>query len=194
MEKFCELARKTHTVIVLPMPQKIEEKLFIGLYVIENDGKIAGEYQKSFFWGREQQYFTHGKREHEPAEMSLGKLGVSICYDIEFSEPSCILALKGAQIIIVSSVWSIPALHWWQIQLPARALDNTVFLMGINGVKDGACDHSKVVSPMGAVLAEAAGEEEEVLLCEMDLNDIAETRNKIPYLKEYDMELVSAKM
>lgn len=194
LEKFCELARKTHTVVVLPLPQKIEEELFIGLYVIENDGKIAGEYQKSFLWGREQQYFTHGKREYEPVETSLGKLGVLICYDIEFPEPSRILALKGAQMLVVPSVWSVPALHRWQIQLPARALDNTVFLLGINGVKEGACGHSKVVSPMGAVLAEASGEEEEVLLCEIDLNDIAETRSKIPYLKEYDMKLAPAKM
>lgn len=194
LETFQRLAKETHTVVLLPLPQKIEEKLFIGLYVIESNGEIIKEYQKSFLWGREQQYFTPGKREYEPVETSVGKLGVLICYDIEFPEPSRVLALKGAQIIAVPSVWSIPALHRWQIQLPARALDNTVFVMGINNVGEGACGHSKVVSPMGTVLAEASEEEEEILLCELDMRELEETRSKIPYLKEYDRRLAPAEM
>lgn len=194
LEKFQRLAKETHTVLVLPLPQQIEGKLFIGLYVIESNGKIIGEYQKSFLWGREQQYFTPGKREYEPIETSVGKLGVLICYDIEFPEPSRILALKGAQIIVVPSVWSIQALHRWQIQLPARALDNTLFVLGINNVGEGACGHSKAVSPTGIVMAEASGEAEEILMCDIDVTDIEEARRKIPYLKEYDMGLAPAKI
>lgn len=194
LKKFEQMAKDTHTVIVLPLPQKVDDRLFIGLYVIESDGKIVREYQKSFLWGREQQYFAHGKREYEPIKTSVGKLGVLICYDIEFPEPSRVLALKGAEILIVPSVWSIPALPRWQIQLPARALDNTIFVLGVNNVKEGACGHSKVVSPMGTVLAEASEEKEEILFCDIDMSDIAETRSKIPYLKEYDMSLAPVKM
>lgn len=189
-----ELAKALHTVIVLPLPQKKDNQLFIGLYVIESDGQIVKEYQKSFLWGREQQYFVHGKREYEPVNTSVGKLGVLICYDIEFPEPSRILALKGAEILIVPSVWSIPALNRWQIQLPARALDNTVFVLGINNVEEGACGHSKVVSPMGEVLAEASEEKEEILLCDIDLDDIERIRCKIPYLKEFDRSLAPGKL
>lgn len=61
LEKFQALAKETHTVTVLPLPQKKGEDLYIGLYVIESDGRILAEYQKSFLWGREQNYFVHGK-------------------------------------------------------------------------------------------------------------------------------------
>ena len=186
LETFQNLARETHTVTVLPLPQKKEGELYIGLYVIESDGQILAEYQKSFLWGREQNYFVHGNRAYEPVETSVGKLGLLICYDIEFPEPSRILALKGAQVIVVPSVWSIPAMNRWHIQLPARALDDTVFVMGINNIGEGAGGCSKVVSPIGEVLAQASDETEEVLLCEIDLEEIGRVREKIPYLKEYD--------
>lgn len=189
LEKFQGFAKENGTVIVLPLPQKKEEKLYIGLYVIEKDGRIVKEYQKSFLWGREQKYFTHGTRQYEPVETSVGTLGVLICYDIEFPEPARTLALKSAQLILVPSVWSIPALNRWQIQLPARALDNTVFVAGINNVGEGACGHSKVVFPDGAVAAEASEEQEEVLVWDVDYTKIKEVRSRISYLEEYDSKL-----
>lgn len=185
-EKFRKLAAEYQVVIILPVPQKKEDGLYIGLYIIEKDGRILGEYQKSFLWGREQNYFRSGKRSYEPVETSLGKIGVLICYDIEFPEPSRILALKGAEVVFVPSVWSIPAENRWNIQLPARALDNTLFVVGINNVGEGACGQSKVLSPMGEVLGEASAMEEEILLVEIELEMIREVRKKIPYLEEYD--------
>lgn len=189
LEKFSKLAEETHTVIVLPLPQEKENKLYIGAYVIESNGKIIAEYQKSFLWGREQNYFTPGRRDYTPIETSLGKLGLLICYDIEFPEPSRILAMRGAQIILVPSMWSIPAMNRWKIQLPARALDNTVFVLGINQVQENAGGCSAVISPAGKILAEASSEEEAVLICDIDLNEIDQVRKEIPYLKEYDLSL-----
>lgn len=194
LEKFKALAVKNKMVIVLPLPQKIDGKLYIGLSVIEKNGEIVKEYQKSFLWGREQNYFQHGKREYEPVDTSVGRLGMLICYDMEFPEPSRVLALKGAELIIAPSVWSIPAQNRWDIQLPARALDNTVFVVGVNNVEEGTCGHSKAVSPMGAVIAEASGDKEEVLICDINYEEIYKTREKIPYLKEYDMTLAPMSM
>lgn len=189
LDTFTKLARDTHTVIVLPLPQQKNGNLYIGSYIIENDGRIIQEYQKSFLWGREKNYFVHGNRKYEPVETSIGKLGILICYDIEFPEPSRILALKGAEIIIVPSVWSLQAMNRWQIQLPSRALDNTVFVLGINNVKEGTCGRSKIISPNGDILAEASAQSEEVLIYDINLDEIHQIRKNIPYLKEYDRYL-----
>ena len=178
LEKFQALAKETHTVTVLPLPQKKGEDLYIGLYVIESDGRILAEYQKSFLWGREQNYFVHGKRAYEPLETSVGKIGTLKCSEIELPDPPPNLALNGA----ASSL----------VQLPARALDDTVFVMGINNIEEGAGGCSKVVSPMGEVLAQASDSSEEVLVCEIDMDEIARVREKIPYLKEYDKNLAPA--
>lgn len=45
---------------------------------------------------------------------------------------------------------------------------------------------------MGEVLAQASDDSEEVLVCEIDLDEIARVREKIPYLKEYDKNLAPA--
>ncbi len=186
IERFRKLAKETTTLIILPLPQKLGDDIYIGLYVIEKNGEIISEYQKSFLWGREQNYFTHGKRRYEAINTSVGRIGVLICYDIEFPEPARLLALDGAQIIFVPSVWSIPAKNRWDIQLPARALDNTVFVAGINNTGEGACGHCKVISPIGKVLAEADQDTETILMCDVDYTETDRIRAKIPYLKEYD--------
>lgn len=193
LEKFRALAKKTETLVILPLPQKIGDDIYIGLYVIEKNGEIIKEYQKSFLWGREQNYFTHGERKYEAFDSSIGRIGVLICYDIEFPEPSRLLALDGAQMIFVPSVWSIPAKNRWDIQLPARALDNTVFLAGINNTGEGACGHCKVISPFGEVLAEAEQDEETIVYCDVDYSEIDRIREKIPYLKEFDKALTPGK-
>lgn len=189
LEKFKILAKETETVIILPLPQKIEDKIYIGLYVIEKDGEIIFNYQKSFLWGREQNYFTNGERKYKAFDTSLGRIGVLICYDIEFPEPSRLLALDGAQIIFIPSVWSIPAQNRWDIQLPARALDNTVFIAGVNNTGEGACGHCKIVSPFGEILADGSRDDEEIVICDVDFSYIDEIREKIPYLEEYDKAL-----
>lgn len=189
LESFCALSKENGVVTILPVPQKKPDGLYIGLYIIEKNGEVLAEYQKSFLWGREQNYFLHGKREYTPVNTSLGRIGVLICYDIEFPEPARLLALRGAQVIFVPSVWSIPAQNRWTIQLPARALDNTVFVVGINNVGEGACGQSKVISPIGDVLARASAEKEQVLLANLDLSWITQVRENIPYLKEYDPTL-----
>lgn len=189
LAKFCELAKKNSTVIILPLPQIIGEKLYIGLYVIEKNGEIIRDYQKSFLWGREQEYFVHGPRKYKAIDTSVGRIGVLICYDIEFPEPARLLALDGAQLIFVPSVWSIPAKNRWDIQLPARALDNTLFIAGINNTGEGACGSSKVLSPIGDVLAEGSEDKEEIVICDIDYSLIDKVREKIPYLAEYDSAL-----
>ena len=190
LEMFQRQAQTDKVMIILPLPIIQEKNLYIGLYIIENNGKIIGCYHKSFLWGREQNYFNHGKREYNPINTSIGKIGVLICYDIEFPEPSRILALKGAQIIFVPSVWSIPAKNRWDIQLPARALDNTVFIAGINNTGEGACGHTKFIGPCGEVLDELDQDNEAILVFDIDYSEIDRVREKIPYIKESDSKLI----
>lgn len=194
LKDFCLLAAEYKTVVILPLPQKIEGKLYIGLYVIESSGKIIREYQKSFIWGREHGYFVHGKRVYEPVDTSLGRIGVLICYDMEFPEPSRILTLKGAEIIFAPSVWSFKAQHRWEVQFAARALDNTVFVAGINQVKNSACGNTKLLSPYGEIIARASETKEEVLICEADMSLISKARKDLPYLKDYDMDLCPGRL
>ncbi len=191
--RFCEFAAKHEVAMAVPYIAQREGAIFISYAFIEKDGTVLFRYDKSFLWGVEQTRFTHGQRRYQAFDTSLGRLGLLICYDIEFPEPSRILALDGAQLIIVPSVWSIPAQTRWDIQLPARALDNTVFIAGANTVGEGSCGKSKFVAPDGLVLCEASQTDAQVLLCRLELDQISEVRKHIPYLEEYDSCLYPGK-
>lgn len=179
-------AKRWGIVLIVPFAERAEDQLFITLAVIEADGKILGTYRKSFLWGREKEIFVPGEKQYKLFHTSVGALGALICYDIEFPEPSRLLTLKGAQLLVVPSVWSVQAEPRWDIQLPARALDNTVFVLGVNTTGEGSCGKSKALAPDGRLLAEASREREELLLVEMDWTELDQVRQKIPYLRDFD--------
>ncbi|GIN93542.1 carbon-nitrogen hydrolase [Siminovitchia terrae] len=184
VRKFQELAMELGVVLVVPFIEKEEKNLYISTAVIEKSGDLLACYRKSFLWGREKETFSPGEREYEAVQTSVGNIGILICYDIEFPEPSRHLALQGVELIIAPSVWSIPAEPRWDIQLPARALDNTVFVLGVNTAYEGSCGKSKLIAPDGRVLAEAPANEPCILIHEVNFDLIRETRKKIPYLRD----------
>ncbi|PTL40322.1 nitrilase [Alkalicoccus saliphilus] len=181
---FQELARELQTVLVVPFAEKYESRLFISAAIIERTGSLLSVYRKSFLWGNEKRIFSSGKKCYKPVETSLGKIGILICADAEFPEPSRLLALQGADLIVVPSVWSLEAESRWDIQLPARALDNTVFVMGVNTVHEGSCGKSKFVRPDGAVLKEAPRDGESLLIEDLDFTIIKNIRKAVPYLQD----------
>ncbi|AQS54595.1 nitrilase-related carbon-nitrogen hydrolase [Novibacillus thermophilus] len=190
MVTFRALAQKLEVVMVVPFAERANHRLYIAAAVIEQNGALIGVYRKSFLWGREKHIFTPGEREYPVFQTSVGKLGVLMCYDAEFPESSRLISLQQADLIVVPAVWSVQAERRWDIQLPARALDNTVFVMGVNAVGGNSCGKSKFVRPDGIVLTEAPRSKEAVLICEMDSAVTTEVRGSIPYLKDYDFTVI----
>ncbi len=190
---FQTTAKELNVVLIVPFVEAEGDHIYIATAVIENNGELLTSYRKSFLWGREKNVFTPGERNYNVIPTSIGPIGVLICADIEFPEPSRILALQGAQLIICPSVWSIPAEARWDIQLPARALDNTVFVLGVNTVHEGSCGKSKLVAPNGKVLIESPRDGEHILIHDMDLSLIAKTRIDVPYLDDLDRDLIPGK-
>ena len=190
VEEFREIARKYGVVLVVPFIDKEEEQLYIAAAVIETNGEIVHVYRKSFLWHHEQQKFAFGERDYVPVQTTVGKIGIVICYDIEFPETSRILALRGAELIIIPSYWSLQSEKRWDIQLPARAVDNTVFVLGVNSIGEKSFGKSKLINPKGAILYECSRLKEDILLYDIDLNQIQAARAKIPYLRDFDYSLV----
>ncbi|MFD6211185.1 nitrilase-related carbon-nitrogen hydrolase, partial [Peribacillus sp. NPDC060253] len=186
---FQKLAENLNVILIVPFVEGENENLYISLAVIESTGEVIATYRKSFLWGREKGIFTPGERVYNAIDTSKGKIGVLICADIEFPEPSRILTLQGAELIIVPSVWSYGAETRWDIQLPARALDNTVYILGVNTVNEGSCGKSKLVAPNGEVLCEASRTEQSILIHEIDFSIIPDIRKDVPYLDDLDKKL-----
>jgi predicted amidohydrolase len=118
---------------------------------------------------------------------ALGRIGLSVCYDLRFPELYRALALRGAEIVCVPSAFTFPtgAAHWEPL-LRARAIENQVYVVAPNQVgrtPRGGRDygHSMVVDPWGTVLAQC-GETEGVIVAEIRPSYLQQVRREMPCL------------
>ena len=133
----------------------------------------------------------------EPALITVDgvTVGLSTCYDVRFPGLYTRLAGQGAEVICVAASWGAGPgkIDQWQLLTRARALDSTTFLVAAgqadpastgsetSGTAPTGVGHSAVISPRGEVLQEL-GPEPGLLVIDLDLSTVAETRRAIPVL------------
>lgn len=185
-----ELAKRHSMVIVAPIYELADDgERYNTAAVIDADGRFLGRYRKVHVPNRpqgsaEQFYFKHGDLGFPVFDTAYCKLGVYICYDRHFPEGWRALALNGAQYIVnPSATVAGTSQYAWQIEQPAAALANDVFIGAINRVGTEApwnigrfYGSSYFVSPRGEIIAQASDDRDELLVADMDLSLIDETR------------------
>src|SRR5215216_7199425 len=133
----------------------------------------------------------------EPVMITVGeaKIGLTTCYDVRFPGLYIRLAELGAQVICVAASWgSGPGkVEQWQLLTRARALDSTSYLVAagqadpaaagipLDGRAPTGIGFSAVISPQGEVLR-SLGAEPGLLLADLDLDMVEQTRAAIPVL------------
>ncbi|MCJ8502683.1 carbon-nitrogen hydrolase family protein [Desulfatitalea alkaliphila] len=111
------------------------------------------------------------------------RVGFAICYDLRFPEFFRYLAQADAQLIVIPSAWyqgPVKETHWLTL-LQARAIENTLYVAGCNLVGPSFCGRSAIFDPFGIPIA-AAGEVENLVVGEIDVERIAAVRQKLPAL------------
>jgi predicted amidohydrolase len=123
------------------------------------------------------------------ADLPFARLGFAICYDLRFPRLFQAEALAGADMLTVPAAFTRQTgeAHW-HVLLRARAIENGAFVVAAaQGGKheDGreTYGHSLIVDPWGRVLAEADHDEPGVIVAEIDTALSAQSRRKIPNLR-----------
>lgn len=125
------------------------------------------------------------------ADTALGRIGMTVCYDLRFPHLYRRLAQAGAQILTVPAAFNhITGAAHWEVLLRARAIETGCFVLapaqtGFHPETGGrgrhTHGHSLAVAPWGEVLADA-GTEPGVTLVEIDLTRVDQARNRVPSL------------
>ncbi|HRF10334.1 MAG TPA: carbon-nitrogen hydrolase family protein [Xanthobacteraceae bacterium] len=122
------------------------------------------------------------------ADLPFGRLGLTICYDLRFPALYRALATAGAQFLAIPAAFTKQTgeAHWHVLQR-ARAIEtgSFVFAAAQGGRHENGRDtfgHSLIVDPWGRVLAEG-GTEPEVVIAEIDVEEVARVRARIPSLE-----------
>lgn len=182
--------------------------------VIDADGAIRGIYRKMHIPDDplyyEKFYFTPGDLGYKTFATAAGKLGTLVCWDQWYPEGARLTALQGAEVLFYPTAigWHPgekaefgAAQHdaWRTIQR-AHAIANGVFVAVTNrvGHEEGNVRGNKapsgqglefwggsfVADPFGRVLVEGSHDREELLVANIDLKLIEETRRNWPFLRD----------
>jgi len=169
---------------------------------VDKNGKCLLNYRKTHLYGDyERSYFTPGNEMPPIVEFQGWKIGLLVCYEIEFVEPCRILAIKGAQLIIIPTANTDPVIN--NITTLSRAYENNIFLIYVNRVgpekRDDInlslqfCGQSVIVGPNADVLARGKDTEPCLLIAELifDKKEYNEKRKHAPYIEDRKPELYS---
>lgn len=165
-------------------------------FVIGPRGEIAARYDKMHMFDvsvseaetyRESKGYRPGDRA-VICDTDLGRVGMSICYDLRFAALYRAHAKAGAQILTVPAAFSrVTGVAHWEPLLRARAIENGAYVLapaqcGENSKGRATYGHSMAVSPWGEVLADG-GEEPGISLVDIDMKEVASARARIPSLQ-----------
>jgi predicted amidohydrolase len=122
------------------------------------------------------------------AETPLGRMGLSVCYDLRFPELYRALSAKGAVLLSVPSAFTLmTGKDHWEVLLRARAIENQAYVLapaqgGRHPGERLTYGHALVVDPWGLVVA-CASEGEGLAMADMDLGLLERVRTRLPALR-----------
>jgi predicted amidohydrolase len=109
-----------------------------------------------------------------------------ICYDLRFPELFRSLAEQCSLVLIIAS-WPAARQRHWDILLPARAVENQLYIVGVNRVGEGGghlfTGGSAIIDPAGEIVAHA-GNRETLLVEEINPQRVKQVRSEMPFLKD----------
>jgi len=159
------------------------------------DGRLLASYRKihRFGFGQGEPSLMEAGTDIVTAELPLGPggrdvtVGLATCYDLRFPEQFRLLLDAGARVVLVPAAWPAARVEAWTLLGRARAIENQTVIVQCNTAgHHGGLDmggHSQVVAATGEVLAEA-GDGEQVLEVEIDLDAVQAWREQFPVLAD----------
>lgn len=215
---FQRLARQHRVVIIA----SLFERRAPGLYhntaaIIDADGTLLGLYRKMHIPDDplyyEKFYFTPGDLGFRAWQTRYAKIGVLICWDQWYPEAARLTALQGAEILFYPT-----AIGWhpsekaeygsqqhaaWELIQRSHAVANGCYVAAVNRVGRECLPQapgegiefwgqSFVAGPSGQLIAKASADREEILLADLDLEAIDQTRTHWPFLRDRRVDAYTA--
>jgi N-carbamoylputrescine amidase len=213
-QKLAEVAREARVAIVASLFERRAPGLYHNTAVTLNaDGAIVSVYRKMHIPDDplyyEKFYFAPGDLGFQAVDTAFGRIGTLVCWDQWYPEGARLTAMQGAEVLFYPT-----AIGWhpaekeefgaaqydaWQTIQRAHAIANGVYVAGVNrvGIEHGDIEGNRaegpglefwggsfLADPFGRIIAKASHNEEEILLGEIDLKLIEDTRRNWPFLRD----------
>jgi predicted amidohydrolase len=194
--KAAAIAARHGIAIAYGYPERAGAAVHNSVRLIGPDGVPLANYRKTHLFGDfERAAFTAGDTPVVQADLDGIRIGLLICYDVEFPEAVRAHALAGTQLLVVPTALMRPYEFVAGTLVPARAYESQVHLAYVNRCGAEGAYHfaglSCLAGPDGAVRARA-GTGPELLLADVDPALITAARAETPYLADRRPELYRA--
>jgi predicted amidohydrolase len=181
-----EIARAAGVAIACGWVERDGDRVYNAATLFDRRGEAVLTHRKCHLFGDvDRNAFDPGDT-FAVADLDGVRVGLLICFDVEFPEAVRALALQGAQVIAVPTSLMAPYDAVAQTLVPARAVENHVFVAYCNrvGVERTLryIGQSRVAGPDGHVIETAGAEEETLLIADIDLGEIDRARADFDYL------------
>jgi N-carbamoylputrescine amidase len=212
--KLSDLAKQLGIVLVASLFEKRARGVYHNTAVmVDKDGTLLGLYRKMHIPDDplyyEKFYFTPGDLGFKAFDTGVGRVGTLVCWDQWYPEGARLTALQGANLLFYPT-----AIGWhpaekaefggaqhdaWKTIQRAHAIANGVYVAVVNRVGRENGDirgnaapgaglefwgGSFLCDPFGRVIAEASHDREEILIGEIDLKALEDTRRNWPFLRD----------
>lgn len=186
VERFSKAARTYRMHIVAGLILVLDGNAYNCAVLFNSCGEIVGVHKKVHLPAGEEVLIKPGDN-YQVWETRLGKIGMLVCWDMQFPEAARILALSGADLIVC------PTLGWENIYGLSRAYENSVYIaaaMGVSGTgpMDAFCDPSCIVDPMGKIVKAGKRDTTEVVTAQIDIQKEPEAQyGSQKYIESFSM-------
>ena len=173
VNRVVEIAKENNTHIVFGMLESGVEGAVYNSAVLVNGEGLVGVYHKTHmpFLGVDR-FTTPGSRADQIFDVGGLRVGMNICYDCSFPEAARVLALAGADIVVLPTNWPPGSGRVSDLIPNTRALENNVYFMSVNriGTEKGFdfIGKSKICDPKGGDVQFANHANEAILIAEID--------------------------
>ncbi len=198
VNELSDSAKDNDCALIFGLPEKdtVQTGRIFNTAVFINKNGEVGKYRKSqpvnFGPFEEKRYFHEGNQ-LPIFQVGDTRIGIIICYDIFFPELSKAYALRGVDLIIDISAAPTTSKPFFEIMIPARAVENTVFFAYANliGPEKNLTffGGNSIVDGRGNQLAKGKYIEEDEVSAEIDPKELEFVRSQRPTLRDSRIEV-----
>ena len=194
-QRIAAIARRNHIAIAYGYAERDagSGRLYNAAQVFGPDGAVLSHYRKTHLFGPQERAAYHpGDRFEPPFEFGGYRIGLLICYDVEYPEAVRSLALMGADVILVPTALTDEYAAVPDFLVPARAIENQLYLAYCNhaGVENGMRFlGSSILSGIDGKALAAAGSGEALIIGELSKDTQTASAKTYPYRADRRPEL-----
>jgi len=184
IERVAQAAAECRTAVLVGYPQLAGGGVANALACINEEGALVGTYRKTHLFGEERKAFVAGDSQ-SLVFLAGRRIGVLICFDVEFPEPARALTVAGAEILVTAAANMAPFQFEHDLLTRCRALENRRPLIYVNRVGSESgfrfIGQSRVVGADGREIVRLGSESVEVAQC--SIPDAIEPDERLDYVK-----------